>query len=281
LNQIRLELEELTHIEDLRKRSNSEFQEALGTKSLNSWEDVLRRREHLTLQLKVKEPVAEDRFNLVDIPDSQLTQEQIHEKRAQKMQRAAFLMRQSKKQEREKLEKLRQENPDAYLKDLHDKRNCILSRIESRRKQREGTQGRQRNQRRLKIMAELGDENNEDDTFGMNEEDWQIYREIQKDNANEEEEDQSALAELDIEIAKIDPNHVVENTLLWRPPTKEDYQVYLEVDRVRPMEVLFQPSLIGHEQAGLAQIIAQVLALFSPQTSQRMVQNVFLTVSPR
>lgn len=276
-NQLRLELEEIAHIEDLRQCSSSEFTEALSAKNLGSWDEVLRRKEHLTLQLKVKEPVTEDRFNLVDIPNDQLTAEQIHEKRGQKMQRAAFLMRQSKKQEREQLEKLRTDNPDAFLLDLHSKRAALVSKIEARRKQKEGSQGRQRNQRRSKIMAELGDENEEDDTFGMNEEDWQVYREIQKDYANEEEEDQTALAELDVEIAKIDPSHVVENTLVWRPPTKEDYQVYLEVDRVRPVEVLFQPCLIGHEQEGLGQMLAHVFALFPAQQSQRMAQNIFVT----
>jgi len=277
-NQLRLELEEIAHIEDLHQRSTSEFTEALGAKNLGSWEEVLRRKEHLNLQLKIKEPVTEDRFHLVDIPDERLSLEQIQEKRGQKMQRAAFLMRQSKKQEREKLEKLRTDNPDAFLQDLHSKRAALVSKIELRRKQKEGSQGRQRNKNRLKIMAELGDENDEDDTFGMNDEDWQVYREIQKDYANEEEEDQTALAELDVEIAKIDPSHVVENTLVWRPPTKEDYQVYLEVDRVRPVEILFQPSLIGHEQEGLSHMLSHVFASFPAQHSLRMAQNIFITV---
>lgn len=279
-SQIRIELEEITHLEELHQRSTAEFSEALGAKNLSSWEDVQRRKDHLMLQLKVKEPVTEDRFHLVDIPDEQLTSEQIQEKRGQKMQRAAFLMRQNRKQEKEKLEKLRNDNPDAYLNDLHTKRAMLVTKLETRRKQKESMQGRARNQRRLKIMAELGDENEEDDTFGMNEEDWQVYREIQKDYANEEEEDQTALAELDVEIAKIDPTHVVENTLVWRPPTKEDYQVYLEVDRVRPMEVLFQPNIIGHEQEGLGHILSHVLALFPPPLSQRLAQNVFITVTP-
>ncbi|KAG8565334.1 hypothetical protein GDO81_012812 [Engystomops pustulosus] len=57
----------------------------------------------------------------------------------------------------------------------------------------------------------------------------------------------------------------------------EYHQMYLGTERIRAPEVLFQPSLIGEDQAGLAETMQFVLDRYPQEVQQEMVQNVFLT----
>lgn len=41
-------------------------------------------------------------------------------------------------------------------------------------------------------------------------------------------------------------------------PTEEDFQVRLHVDQYRAHEILFDPSIIGVEQAGISEILANI-----------------------
>jgi len=63
----------------------------------------------------------------------------------------------------------------------------------------------------MQVLAELGIEEKQaaanNDNFGQDDEDWDVYREIQKDDggSEEEEENQVALQELEDQIAEMDP----------------------------------------------------------------------------
>ena len=62
------------------------------------------------------------------------------------------------------------------------------------------------------------------DDFGMADEDWDIYREIQKDGfSEEEEEDQTNLAELEDQIADLDPKFQLLLYSTKKMPTAEDF----------------------------------------------------------
>lgn len=84
----------------------------------------------------------------------------------------------------------------------------------------------------------------ERDTFGMDDEDWDVYRDIQKDTFSEDdEEDQQTLNELEEKITELDPEFPL---LLYktgpgghRPATQEDYQIRLWTDRYRGAELIF------------------------------------------
>lgn len=54
-------------------------------------------------------------------------------------------------------------------------------------------------------------------------------------------------------------------------------QLHYGVESIRAVEVLFQPSMIGIGEAGLAETIDYVLKLFPAADQQRLVDNVFLT----
>lgn len=53
--------------------------------------------------------------------------------------------------------------------------------------------------------------------------------------------------------------------------------MHFSVEAVRATEILFQPSMIGVGEAGLAETIDYVLKLFAAEDQQRLVDNLFLT----
>ncbi|CAG9311222.1 unnamed protein product [Blepharisma stoltei] len=277
------ELCELENIASKYRKSNSEFQEGLVARGISNFDELKKKINILKSRLNLEVDDSE-KYNLVDIPDEELSAEQQKQKKLQKMQKAQKESREQKKakenEEKERIEKLKQEDPAAYLEDLRKQRLEIQTRIDERNKIKVELQNRhsRQSQRRLRAIAELGNESSiKDDNFGVKDQDWDIYRDIHKDTQEEDEEDQVLLADLDSEIAQLDPNHLITIGEVWRPPTAEDYQIYLETDRIRPPEIVFQPSIIGLEQAGLVQTIEQVLNLFSPAQAQNLASCIFLT----
>ncbi|XP_070600858.1 actin-related protein 5 [Erythrolamprus reginae] len=57
----------------------------------------------------------------------------------------------------------------------------------------------------------------------------------------------------------------------------EYHQLFLGTERIRVPEIVFQPSLIGEEQAGIAETMQLVLDRYSKDQQENLVQNVFLT----
>ena len=49
------------------------------------------------------------------------------------------------------------------------------------------------------------------------------------------------------------------------------------MERIRAAEILFQPSMVGLSEAGLAETIDYVLKLFSAEDQQKLVNNIFIT----
>lgn len=97
----------------------------------------------------------------------------------------------------------------------------------------------------------------------MADEDWDVYREIQKDGfSEEEEEDQGNLAELEDQIADLDPKFQLLLYSTKKMPTAEDFQIRLWTDRFRGSELLYQPSIIGLESESLSEILEHTLGYF-------------------
>ena len=59
----------------------------------------------------------------------------------------------------------------------------------------------------------------------------------------------------------------------------EWYQLHLATEQIRISEILFQPSIIGHEQAGISETIEFILKKFSSCIQEKLVSNVFVTGS--
>lgn len=56
----------------------------------------------------------------------------------------------------------------------------------------------------------------------------------------------------------------------------DKYQFVLGTELIRAPELLFQPSMIGHEQGGLAETIEHVLKIFSPEEQSRLVNDIYI-----
>jgi actin-related protein 5 len=54
-------------------------------------------------------------------------------------------------------------------------------------------------------------------------------------------------------------------------------QLHFAVEKIRGPELLFQPSMMGICEAGLAETIDYVLKLFPSDDQQRLVDNIFIT----
>jgi actin-related protein 5 len=163
---------------------------------------------------------------------------------------------------------------------------------------------------RMKSIANLASDNptkkrrrgGDDDNFGADDNDWGIYRTIQKDDVSDDEEEEdldATLKEVESQLLKYDPNFTEENTreaetdwtksiihAFLRGPwpfdpesQREANQFHLNVERIRVPEVVFQPSIAGIDQAGIVEIISGILNQRLTDNTQRVniLKDVFLT----
>ncbi|SSD60088.1 probable Actin-related protein 5 [Saccharomycodes ludwigii] len=286
----------------------------------------------------------ETAFNLVDVPDEQLDNEQIKEKRKQKLLKANYDARQRIKQEKLKELELKEEmarkdkewretDLNAWIKDKRHKLNSLIKGRKGKLKLQEDMKDRksQSSQRRMKNLTALADDqpstgngkrsrshtqqhqqtvtidNDPNDTFGANDDDWLIYKEVgatpeSLDEAIEEE--YKKIIDLEKILLEHDPNFTEEDTLDaqydWRnsilhlflrgprPHDSEDshqqHQMHLNVERIRVPEILFEPSIAGLDQAGVSELSKRiVLGKFGSsnrelsEITETMAQNILIT----
>lgn len=283
-----------------------------------------------------KEDVGEEEvevpsFPLVDTPDDQLDEAGIKEKRKQKLLKANYDARMRAKEEKlaeqqrlaeeeAKESRWRETDLDGWIKARREQREKLLENIKEKKKLKEELSNRKSlaSQMRMKHIAALASneggrnkrrrgaaatpsrgDDDPDDTFGADDGDWSIYRDIA--NASDSEEDEEEMKEvqrLEGELLKHDPNFTIEDTreaaLDWRksivhlflhgpreynPESQEQmHRMNLNVERIRVPEVLFQPSIAGVDQAGIIEIADDILLRrVDPETSKRILQDVFVT----
>ncbi|KAI5670650.1 hypothetical protein M9H77_11014 [Catharanthus roseus] len=251
--------------------------------------------EQVETEEKAESSMAE-KYNLINVPDDVLTPEQLKEKRKQLFLKSTTEARQRAKQKRleEELERERQmkleeekrlENPERYLEELHAKYQELSERVEQRKRLKTngnntngnnnvpGGVGRgerlnaaQRERMRLLTTAAF-DRGKGEDTFGIKDEDWQLYKLMSRDNDDDDDEkpneDEAELLRVSSRLQEIDPTFFPKSESgsstseppRFRPLTKEDFQIILGVERFRCPEILFNPNLIGIDQAGLDEMV--------------------------
>ena len=62
-----------------------------------------------------------------------------------------------------------------------------------------------------------------------------------------------------------------------KQPTAEDFQIRLWSDRYRGAEIVFQPSIIGMENAGLSEILENILRPMLQAQREQLLRFVLLT----
>lgn len=117
-----------------------------------------------------------------------------------------------------------------------------------------------------------------EDTFGMNDDDWMVYRHISKDAGDSDsEKEQEQLGEIENVLKKHDPNFQSDEDKTQVIDLESYHQLSVGIERFRAPEVIFQPSMLGVDQAGLAEIIEFILNKYPPDIQNQLVQNIFVT----
>ncbi|XP_048245169.1 actin-related protein 5-like isoform X1 [Haliotis rufescens] len=243
---------------------------------------------------EVKEPV----FDLLDIPDEMLGPEQQAAKKRQRILKSARegrlkaqalqrAKRQKELEEERRLEVKRQADFHGWLSEVRKKRQKILEARTSRRQRKTdmAKRGTYASQQRMKIISQLAQNvksSKKEDTFGQNDADWDVYKSINTEmNTSDSEAEEEKLEELETMLREHDPDFQRELDFGGLPGGEFDiadyYRLYLAVERVRAPEVLFQPSMIGVEQAGIAETADFVLKKYDAASQNSLVQNVFIT----
>ncbi|KAK5169474.1 Nuclear actin-protein involved in chromatin remodeling [Saxophila tyrrhenica] len=187
-----------------------------------------------------EEPEEPPSYPLLDIPDDELDEAGIRQKKAQRLLKSNHDARARAKAEKEaekarqaeikRLDDARREaDIDSWLDERRQARQEILQRIKDRDrlKQELGNRKSQASQMRMKHIANLASDNPmgrkrrrgqnaDDDGFGADDADWMIYRDIQagkQDDEEDEEEDFGAqLKAVEAQLLDYDPDFTEEST---------------------------------------------------------------------
>ncbi|KAL0945578.1 hypothetical protein HGRIS_014738 [Hohenbuehelia grisea] len=267
-----------------------------------------------------EDQVEEPSFPLVDIPDADLDEEQLKEKRKQKLMKAGFeaRVRAKREKEKEREEKEREERRDDedreadfadWSKKKRDEHELLLSRIKDRARRKAALSDRKSAaaQARMKSIASLAADDRVpkkkrkgggEDLFGADDADWAIYRKINMAApSSDEEEDMNQLQAIEQKLLMHDPKFTTEHThaaltsrrsalmAAFRPTYEEgdvegNTRIHLNIERWRVCEAWFSPGMAGVDCAGLGEVIQTVLSRFSESEKARLVNNVFLTGNP-
>lgn len=267
-------------------------------------------------------------FPLVDVPDAELNVDQIKQKRQQKLLKASQEARQKIREEkareqarleaeRQEDERMRVEEREKWLAIRHEERSKLYTQLkeQQRAKLEIGDRKSMASQQRMKSIASLAANEQgagagagrskrrrgEEDTFGADDSDWGVYREINNDKDGDEEtrvrrrieEIEAQLLENDslfdesMTLAGLDDpkksllyafRHGVEPYPYDESNVAQTHQLHLNVERIRVPEAgLLQPSLAGLDQASIIEIAKHVLQSGSvPDAYTALCGNVHL-----
>ncbi|KAF4974656.1 hypothetical protein FZEAL_8456 [Fusarium zealandicum] len=176
-------------------------------------------------------------FDLLEVPDDQLDEAQIKQKRQQRLLKSNHEARARAKAEKEaekarvaeeeRLDNERRDNDlEGWLDEKRQRRADTLQKMKERErlKQDLGNRKSLASQIRMKSIANLASDNptkkrrrgGDDDNFGANDDDWGVYRQIavgdNSDDEQEEEDLNSKLKSLEQDLLRYDADFDYENT---------------------------------------------------------------------
>lgn len=264
-----------------------------------------------------EDPVEEPSFPLVDVPDVELDEDGLKEKKKQRLMKAGFDARQRAKleKEKEKEEKEREERKEeadrnadlqGWAGRLKKDQEALMAKIKERARRKAALSDRKSAaaQARMKNIASLAAEDRApkkkrkgggDDMFGADDADWAIYRKINTAAASSDEEDDlNELQQIEQKLLSHDPSFTAEQTFAsltsqksalmsaFRPNYEEGdaeglSRIHLSTEKSRVCEAWFSPTMAGVDSAGLAEVVQSVLAGFSNQDKALLANNVLLT----
>ncbi|KAJ7630374.1 chromatin remodeling complex subunit [Roridomyces roridus] len=289
-------------------------------------DDAIKKLESDLKKARKKEAAAdgedaeEPSFPLVDVPDADLDEDGLKEKKKQKLLKAGFeaRARARKEKEREKEERDKEDRKEeeerqgdlgGWVRKMRNEQEVLMTRIKDRGRRKAALSDRKSAaaQARMKNIASLAADDRlpkkkrkggGEDTFGANDADWAIYRKINTAApSSDEEEDMSQLAMIEQKLLAHDPSFTPQHThaslaskrselISTLRPTYDETNVeglcriHLNTERWRVCETWFSPAMAGVDSAGIGEVVQNVLARFSDGEKERLVKNVFLTGGP-
>ncbi|WFD44516.1 Nuclear actin-protein involved in chromatin remodeling [Malassezia psittaci] len=300
-----------------------------GFESEQEFEKTLKRLEAAVKRSRGEEEDAEEEkqpptFPLVDVPDADLDEEGIKEKRRQRLMKAGYEARQRARAEKAEEDRLqaeaearelqeRQEHPEQWLNKLRKQHQDALARLQEQIRVREMLPDRKSAaaQQRMKNITALASDSkptsqsgqrrkrgDDEDTFGADDSDWAVYRDMADVGEEQEQETLEKLQSLEAKLLEHDTQFTSEDTYAamqarktllvttflrgyepkWDPQDSALYhQVHLNVERIRVPEVSWQPMIAGVDQAGVSELAGHVLRSFEMPTRLKMISNVLVT----
>lgn len=174
------------------------------------------------------------------------------------------------------------EEVEELMTKLEDEKIVLIDRRRSRvsRKQALNKRKSYASKERMRILSQLAKEANtnvkvnKEDTFGMKDEDWDVYKFINKDGSeSEEEQEQERLNEIEQSLSQY---QLLVNKLMVGRGQKYQYLPF-DTEQIRVPEILYQPSMVGIDQEGLVGMICYVLKNYDEETRNKMTKNIFIT----
>ncbi|KAL4890572.1 actin-like ATPase domain-containing protein [Aspergillus ambiguus] len=228
--QTKKEVRRILEAEDLKDEAHLE-------RLIRDLERSIKRSRNKDLGIEENEENPEDMtFPLLDVPDEELDEAGLKEKRHQRLMKSNVEARQRAKAEKER-EKARQEEEERldrekrendfenWVAERRASRQNILQKIKERDRMKADLGNRKSlaSQMRMKTLANLAADGpkkrrrgGDDDTFGANDEDWGVYRTVATGDQSDDEEEEDLGAMLDNvekELLEYDPEFTENHTL--------------------------------------------------------------------
>lgn len=305
--------------------------EGEGFSSENELESTMKKIQDTLKRSRAKELGEEETethetptFPLADVPDDQLDEDGVKEKRKQRLMRAGYEARLRAKAEKEEEHRLaeaeikkddeeRLNDPRGWASKKRREYESTIQRIKDRKRRKAMLNDRKSlaAQQRMKNITSLASDSpsgstsrrrkkgNDEDTFGADDDDWNLYREIKPDEDSDvSEEENAALDALESRLLEHDPSfsendtydaHLKRKTRLtttflrgdhpeWdMDDVSQQHQIHLNLERTRVAEVLYKPYLAGVDQAGLDEVASLILNNFELEKRKRLAGNIFVT----
>ncbi|KAK2802895.1 Nuclear actin-protein involved in chromatin remodeling [Onygenales sp. PD_10] len=215
--------------------------EAALERTIRDLEKSIKKSRNKDLGIEeTEEPAEEVTFPLLDIPDEELDEAGLKEKRHQRLMKSNIEARQRAKAEKEsekarlaEEERLdnekRENNFEVWIEERRQARETILQRIKDRERLKADLGNRKSlaSQMRMKTLANLAadgptkkrrrGDGGDDDTFGADDADWGVYRTVATggDASDDDEEDDPTvqLKAIEEQLLKYDPHFTEDHTL--------------------------------------------------------------------
>ncbi|KAI5983595.1 hypothetical protein EDD15DRAFT_2178839 [Pisolithus albus] len=244
------DLRYLLHLRENRGDNKREWQDALLEEGFDddaALDETIKKLEQDVKKVRKKEsdgqdePMEEPTFTLVDVPDAELDEEGLKEKKKQRLLKAGFEARARARREKEKEreerkaeerrdEEERENDFEGWAGRLRKEQEAIMSRIKERERRKAALSDRKSAvaQARMKNIASLAADDRvskkkrkagAEDMFGADDDDWAIYRKIvQSRNQNtaapssDEEDDIQQLQFVESKLLAHDPTFTAQHT---------------------------------------------------------------------